>query len=543
MSAQLKASTPVQKFDLIIVGAGFAGLYMLHRARKMGLNARVLEAGAGPGGTWYWNRYPGARCDIESMQYSYQFDDELEQAWNWKEKYASQPEILEYVDHVIERFKLADGIQYNTRVGAAVFDEANGRWTIDSTTGERFVAQFCVMATGCLSSTNLPGFKNKDAFKGPIYHTGQWPHEGVDFTGKRVAIVGTGSSAIQAIPLIAEQAAHLTIFQRTPAFTVPARNRALTEEEITAIKSDYDSLRTRAKQQILAFDIEFNERAASTMTDAEIRAECERRWEMGALNWYGAFADMLTDQRTNDLVSDFLRAKIREVVKDPKTADLLTPRTVFGCKRICADTGYYETFNRPNVTLVDISKQPIQEFTAQGLKVDGTEYVVDAIISATGFDAMTGSLHRIDVRGRRGEKLKDKWAAGPRTYLGLQSAGFPNLFMISGPGSPSVLTCMITSIEQHVEFISDTIGHMHANGIDLCEPTETAENEWVSHVNEVAAGTLLNNCNSWYLGANVPGKPRVFMPYVGFPAYVEKCREVVQSGYAGFDLSGIERAA
>lgn len=536
-------ATTVTKLDLIIVGAGFAGLYMLHRARKSGLSARVLEAGEGAGGTWYWNRYPGARCDIESMQYSYQFDQQLEQEWNWQEKYASQPEILSYVEHVIQRFNLADDIQYDARVASAAFDEKAARWTVATVAGDAFDAQFCVMATGCLSSANLPEFKGKDKFKGPIYHTGKWPHEGVDFTGKRVAIIGTGSSAVQSIPLIAAQAKHLTVFQRTPAFTVPAQNRPLDQQEIADVKANYAALRERAKSQILAFDIDFNPRTASEMTDAEVHAELERRWEMGALNWYGAFADMLIDARTNEIVSDFLRAKISGVVKDPVKAALLTPNTIFGCKRICADTDYFETFNRENVSLVDISKSPVEEFTERGLKVKGLEHTVDAIISATGFDAMTGSLNRIDIRGRQGARLKDKWSAGPRTYLGLQSAGFPNLFMISGPGSPSVLTCMITSIEQHVEFITDAIAHLRANGLALIEATENAENDWVEHVNAVAGGTLLNGCNSWYLGANVPGKPRVFMPYVGFPAYAEKCREVVSHNYSGFALGSSQRAA
>ncbi|MBI4692431.1 MAG: NAD(P)/FAD-dependent oxidoreductase [Gammaproteobacteria bacterium] len=536
MATDRAAAQAPRSLDMIIVGAGFAGLYMLHKARRMGLDARVLEAGSGAGGTWYWNRYPGARCDIESMQYSYQFDEALEQEWHWSEKYAAQPELLEYVEHVIQRFGLAEAIQYDTRVEAAHFDETANRWRVRASTGEEFSARYCVMATGCLSSANVPHFENKELFQGPIYHTGQWPHEGVDFTGLRVGVIGTGSSAIQAIPIIAEQAAELTVFQRTPAFTVPARNRPLTDEEEAAIKADYPSLRARAKQQILAFDIQFNERRGSEVGAEEIRAECERRWEMGALNWYGAFADLLTDPHTNEIVSDWVRGRIAEIVKDPATAQLLTPKTIFGCKRICADTGYYETFNRANVTLVDVSEKPIEEFTARGLVVDGREYAFDAIVSATGFDAMTGSLNRIDIRGRAGQPLREKWAAGPRTYLGLQAAGFPNLFMISGPGSPSVLTCMMTSIEQHVEFIADVVEHLGSNGLVSIEPTVVAEDQWVEHVNEVAGGTLLNGCNSWYLGANVPGKPRVFMPYVGFPAYAEKCRQIVAAGYEGFAL-------
>ncbi len=524
-------------FDAVVVGAGFAGLYMLHRLRSAGLRARVVEAASGPGGTWFWNRYPGARCDIESMQYSYQFSTALEQEWNWSERYASQPEILKYVEHVIERFQLSDDIQFNTRVKSAVYDESAARWTVTTASGEILTSQFCIMATGCLSSTNLPDFKGLDAFKGPQYHTGQWPSDGVDFTGKRVAVIGTGSSAVQSIPLIAEQAAELLVFQRTPNYSIPAFNAPLSEDERNRIKANYGALREAGKQQILAYDIEYNPQLAANASPAEIRAECEKRWRLGGLYFYGAFADMLIDEKVNRTVADFVREKIREKVSDPTVADLLTPQAIFGCKRICADTNYFETFNRANVKLIDVSEIPIAGMTALGVQVGDQEYAVDAIVFATGFDAMTGSLNRIDIRGKSGEKLVDKWSAGPRTYLGLSTAGFPNLFTISGPGSPSVLTCMITSIEQHVEFIGDCIDHMRTAGLREIEPTVEAEEAWVSHVNDVAASTLFNSCNSWYLGANVPGKKRIFMPYIGFPPYVEKCNEVVANGYEGFTLS------
>ena len=529
-------SAPIKQLDVVIVGSGFAGLYMLHTARQLGLKARVLEGGSGPGGTWFWNRYPGARCDIESMQYSFQFDRDLQQEWEWSERYAAQPEILAYIDHVIERFDLAGDIQFNSRVESAIFDEVNGRWIVETSSGETFSSTFCVMATGCLSAANMPDIKGRETFSGPVYHTGQWPQGGVDFSGVKVAVVGTGSSAIQTIPLVAEQAAQLTVFQRTPSFTVPARNRALTQAEKDEIKANYDDYRALGKSQDLAWDAAPNENAASDLSDAEIVAECERRWEMGALYWYGAFSDLLTDQKTNDIVAQFVRGKVREMVKDPKVADILAPDSVFGCKRVCADTNYYATYNRDNVSLVDISSTPIDEITSDGIRVEETSYEFDAIIFATGFDAMTGSLNKIDIRGRSGLKLKDKWAAGPRTYLGLQTAGFPNLFTISGPGSPSVLTCMVTSIEQHVEFIRDAIVYMREHDMKYIEATAEAEDAWVDHVNEVAGSTLLNNCNSWYLGANVPGKPRVFMPYLGFPAYAAKCEEIAEQGYEGFVL-------
>ncbi len=536
MTTDTKHPSVGTDYDAVVVGAGFAGLYMLHRLRKSGLKVRVLEAGNGPGGTWFWNRYPGARCDIESMQYSYQFSPELEQEWNWSERYAAQPEILRYVEHVIERFNLRDDIQFDTRVESAVFDEQSAVWKVRTDQGQTLTAQFCIMATGCLSSTNLPHFKGMESFKGATYHTGQWPQEGVDFSGLRVAVVGTGSSAVQSIPIIAEQCRHLTVFQRTPNYSIPAYNAPLTDEERNRIKTNYPAIREFGKQQFLAYDLQMNDKLAANATPEEIRAECEKRWKLGGLYFYGAFADLLMDEQVNQTLADFVREKIREKVNDPVVADLLTPKAIFGCKRICADTNYFETFNRDNVLLVDVSKEPIAGITTTGVRVGERVYEVDAIVFATGFDAMTGALNRIDIRGRGNLALREKWAEGPRTYLGLTTAGFPNLFTISGPGSPSVLTCMITSIEQHVEFIGDTVDHLRAKQLRLIEATEDAEEAWVSHVNDVAAGTLLNSCNSWYLGANIPGKRRVFMPYVGFPPYVEKCNQVVANDYEGFRL-------
>jgi cyclohexanone monooxygenase len=529
--------TPTQTLDAIVVGAGFAGLYMLHRLRQLGFSARVIEAGSGAGGTWFWNRYPGARVDVESMQYSYQFSEELQQEWQWSERYAPQAELLAYINHVVERFDLARDIQFNTRVVSTVFDEASQRWQVTTNGNDRFSAKFCIMATGCLSAANKPDIKGMDSFKGPIYHTGEWPHEGVDFTGKRVGIIGTGSSAIQAIPEIAKQAAHLTVFQRTPTFSVPARNAPLDPEYVENVKRNYAALRTTAKQQFNACDVQFNEKAATEMSAEEIKAELDRRWAMGGLNFYGGFADLLVNKHTNDMVADFVREKIAQKVKNPETAALLTPKVVFGCKRLCADTNYFETYNRDNVSLVDISTTPIEAITPEGLTVAGKTYAFDALVFATGFDAMTGSLNKIDIRGIGDKTLKEKWSAGPRTYLGLCSAGFPNLFTISGPGSPSVFTNMVTSIEQHVEYIGDILAYMARHQLSTIEATKEAEDAWVDHVNEVAAGTLVNSCSSWYLGANVPGKQRVFMPYIGgFPPYVEKCNEVASKGYEGFAL-------
>jgi cation diffusion facilitator CzcD-associated flavoprotein CzcO len=525
-------------FDAVIVGAGFAGLYMLYRLRKLGFSARVCEAGSGVGGTWFWNRYPGARCDVESMEYSYQFSDELQQQWEWTERYAAQPEILRYADHVAEKFDLRRDIQFDTRVEAAVFDEATGRWRIRTGDGAELTARYCVMATGCLSSANIPNLAGLDTFRGRWYHTGHWPHERVDFTGLRVGVIGTGSSAIQSIPIIAEEAEHLYVFQRTPNYAVPARNAPLDPHVRRAIKADYAGLRQRAKQMRNGIQYPVNEAAALEATEEERQREYEFRWERGGLSFLGSFSDLLVDRQANDTAAEFIRAKIREMVHDPAVAAALSPRNTFGCKRLCIDTGYYETFNRPNVTLIDVNRAPIEGVTPEGLIAGGETYPVDAIVFATGFDAMTGALRKIDIRGRSGKRLNDKWAEGPRSYLGVAVAEFPNLFTITGPGSPSVLTNMLPSIEQHVEWIADCMLYARERGRGCIEPTPAAEHEWVAHVNEVADGTLFPSCNSWYVGANIPGKPRVFMPYIGgFPRYVEACRQIAADGYRGFALT------
>jgi cyclohexanone monooxygenase len=523
-------------FDVLIVGAGFAGLYALYRLRGLGLSVRVFEAGSGIGGTWFWNRYPGARCDIESMEYSYQFSEALQQEWEWTERYATQPEILRYIEHVADRFDLRRDVELDTRVEAATFDEATGRWTVDTDDGRRTTGRFCIMATGCLSSPNQPDFVGLERFEGEIHHTGLWPHEGVDFRGRTVGVIGTGSSAIQSIPLIAEEAARLYVFQRTPNYSVPAHNAPLDPEVQRRIKADYPAFRQRNSQMGFGLDTRENETLALEVGEEERRREYEARWAAGGLPFLGAFGDLPIEQAANDTAGEFLRGKIREIVRDPQVAELLCPQQVVGCKRLCVDTGYFEAFNRPNVTLVDVSAAPIEEITARGPRTGGHEYAVDAIVFATGFDAMTGALQKIDIRGREGLPLRKKWEAGPRTYLGLGMAGFPNLFTITGPGSPSVLSNMLPSIEQHVNWIAECIAHLREEGLGRIEATLEAEDAWVAHVNEVAGETLYTTCNSWYLGANVPGKPRVFMPYLGFPPYVEKCQEVAAKGYEGFAL-------
>jgi len=526
-------------FDTVIVGAGFAGMYMLHRLRGLGLRARVFEMGDGVGGTWYWNRYPGARCDVESVQYSYQFDDALQQEWDWTERYATQPEILQYANHVADRYDLRRDIRFATMVTSATYDEATHRWTVtakdnhgDTTT---VTAQFVVMATGCLSTTNKPKITGLEDFAGEVYHTGEWPHHPVDFTGKVVGIVGTGSSAIQSVPIVAGQAKHLYVFQRTPNYAVPAHNMPLTPEQKRAVKKNYGALRTRAKASFTGVAFDFNRIPARSVSAEERTAEFERRWAFGGLPFMGAFNDILFDDVANEAAGEFVRDKIRSIVRDPALAEKLTPRDVFGCKRLCVDSGYYETFNRDNVTLVDIRESGIERVTARGVKANGVEVPLDALILATGFDAMTGSLLRVDFRGRGGLPLREKWAGGPRTYLGLMTEHFPNLFTITGPGSPSVLASMIQTIEQHVDWIVDCMTWMRRQGIAAIEPVTAAEDQWVEHVNEVAGKNLRSTCNSWYVGANVPGKPRVFMPYIGgFPNYVDKCNDVAAKGYEGF---------
>ncbi len=530
--------------DVVIVGAGFAGLYMVHRALSMGMTAVVLEAGGGVGGTWYWNRYPGARCDVESLQYSYQFSDQLQQEWQWSERYAGQAEILSYLDHVADRFDLRCHIRLGTRVQRAVFDEVSDHWTVVSDDGSEFSARYLVMATGCLSSANIPAFPGLDTFEGATYHTGKWPHEPVDFTGRKVGVVGTGSSGIQSIPAIARQARELVVFQRTAAYSVPAHNRPLDDEEQRAVKADYAAFRQENSQQPFAIGSlqPLTDTSALDAGPGDRIRVYQERWEHGGLSFMGAFNDLFLDRGANATAAEFVRAKIHEIVIDPDVAERLTPTTVIGCKRLCVDTGYYDTFNRDNVELIDVGRSPIDEITPRGPRIGGRIVELDDLVFATGFDAMTGALSRIEIAGRGGRSLGEAWSEGPRTYLGLAVAGFPNLFTITGPGSPSVLTNMVVSIEHHVEWIAACLDYLRDHGYRTIEADNNAQDAWVTYVNDVAGFTLFPSCNSWYLGANVPGKPRVFMPLVGFPPYVEHCDAVASKDYEGFVMSpGPER--
>ena len=537
-------TTAAKTYDVVVVGAGFAGMYMLHRLRGMGLSVRVYEQGGDVGGTWYWNRYPGARCDVESMQYSYSFSDELQQEWNWSERYAPQPEILKYANHVADRFNLRSDIQLDTRVDRAAFDESANVWSVTTSGGTTVTAQYVVLATGCLSNARMPDIKGLAGFKGKVYHTGHWPHQRIDFTGQRVGVIGTGSSAIQSVPVIAEQARHLTVFQRTANFSIPARNAALKPEERESFRSNYPEIRRIAREETKNGIVqELPDRGALDDGDNERRAKYETRWTRGGLTFMGVYNNLALDKAANDTAANFVRGKIAEIVRDPETAKLLQPNNhPIGSKRICIDSDYFAAFNRPNVTLVDIKSSPIEEITANAVRTGGKDYEVDALVLATGFDAMTGSVAKIDIRGRQGQTLNQKWAAGPRTYLGVMSAGFPNLFIITGPGSPSVLSNMIVSIEQHVDWIADCIGYMRDRDLVAMEAKKDAEDNWVDHVNEVAHGTLYPQANSWYMGANIPGKPQIFMPYIGgVAAYRQICNDVAAKGYEGFAMTSVER--
>ena len=526
--------------DAVVVGAGFSGMYMLQRLREQGFTVQVYEAAADVGGTWYWNRYPGCRCDVESMEYSYSFDKELEQEWDWTERYATQPEILSYAGHVADRYDLRPHIQFETRVTSAVYDEAEQRWSISTDRGDEVSAQFFVLAVGCLSASKTPEIPGLERYQGNWYHTGHWPHEGVDFTGQRVGVIGTGSSGIQSIPIIAEQADQLTVFQRTPNYSLPAKNAPLDPEYVRELKASYPAHRQEARESGFGIPNPLPEKSALEV-DPDERLETYRQgFEKGSLvGMMLAYNDLLTNKEANDTAAEYVRSRIREIVADPEVAENLSPRDhPIATKRPCLDTNYYATYNRPNVTLVNLRTTPLVEITEKGLRTAEQEYEFDSIVFATGFDAMTGALVAFPIEGRDGLLLRDKWAAGPRTNLGVSTAGFPNMFIITGPGSPSVLSNMMVSIEQHVEWIGDCLAHLRDEGKAAIEATQEAEDYWVDHVNEVGNTTLYPTANSWYMGSNVAGKPRVFMPYIGgVGVYRQICDDVAAKGYEGFTIT------
>jgi cyclohexanone monooxygenase len=548
--------------DVLIVGAGFAGMYAVHRFRELGLSVKALEAGSDVGGTWYWNRYPGARCDVPSLEYSYGFSRELEQEWDWPEVFSAQEDILRYANYVADRLDLRRDMQFNTRIANIEWQDATQRWRLTSEAGETFEAPFCVMATGCLSVPVEPKIPGAERFRGAVYHTGRWPHEPVDLGGKRVGVFGTGSSGVQTIPELARQAAHLTVFQRTPVYTVPANRKRMRAAVQQEFRDNYGLIREMQQKNqggISNFrprkSVRRGDRVAadvtrpsdiSTPSDAAVpnrlldltpdqRAQVMERFGLGALL---AFRDVYTSTEANETANALYRDTVRSIIRDPETAEHLLPKNYgLGCKRQVLDRDYYDTFNRANVTLVDLSATPVETITESGVRTSSTHHELDVLVYATGFDAMTGALLRANIRGRAGKRLNDQWRDGPVTYLGLQMSGFPNLFTVTGPGSPSVLCNMIVAIEQHVNWIGDCINHMRGHGLATIEPRPESEQQWIAHVNEVAEGTMFTapSCNSWYLGANIPGKPRIFMPYVGgYPRYRERCEQEASAGYPGF---------
>lgn len=524
--------------DVVVVGAGFAGLYALHKLRSNGLRVRVFEAGPDVGGTWYFNRYPGARCDVESVDYCYSFSDALQREWDWSEKYATQPEILAYINWVADRLDLRRDITLNARVNSAVLDEAQLRWTVTTETGERVTARFCVMATGPLSAAMTPPFPGLDTFAGQVYHTAAWPHEPVDFTGKRVAVIGTGSSGIQSIPIIAEAASQLYVFQRTPNYSVPAGNRPLSDSDRAEVKAHYAERRRMSWRSGGGSPHVAHPKLTMEATPEERREAFEKRWELGGVLFSKTFADQMIDPVANEEARKFYEEKVRAVIDDPVLADLLIPNDhPIGTKRICTDSNYFQTFNRPNVKLISVRKTPIMSIDATGINTTDAHYDLDAIVLATGFDAMTGALAKIDIVGRDGRRLSDDWSGGPRTYLGLGVDGFPNLFLVSGPGAPAVLANMVLHAEANVNWIADCIAYLDAHDYTAVEATTDAVDDWGAECARRADATLFTKADSWYLGANVPGKPRVFMLFVGgFGVYLDICAEVANAGYKGFSL-------
>lgn len=524
--------------DVLIVGAGFAGMYMLYLARRLGLSAVVLETASGVGGTWYWNRYPGARCDVESMQYSYSFSEELQQEWRWTERYASQPEILAYANYVAKKFDLLRDVQFNTRVISAAFQEEDSRWLVSTVRGARYRARWCVMATGCLSAAQTPNIPGLDTFKGQIYHTGNWPHEAISLAGQNVGVIGTGSSGIQVIPEIAAQAKHLYVFQRTPNFSIPARNKPMDADYENSWKKSYTERREKARSMPAGILCDLGYRSALAVSSEERLQEYESRWAAGGTGFTAAFSDLLRNAEANGTAAEFVREKIRKVVENPTVAELLVPVDhPIGAKRTCADTKYFETFNRENVTLVDLRANPICGISPEGITAGSDFYELGSLVLATGFDAMTGALGKIDIVGWGGLTLKEKWRDGPSTFLGLMSAGFPNLFIVTGPGSPSVLANVIVAIEDNVKWIAECITHLVGVGAEYIEADASAEGKWMEQVSKAAEGTLYTQAKSWYLGVNIPGKRAVFMPYVGgVPTYQKICDEVAAAGYRGFNI-------
>ncbi len=520
--------------DVVIVGAGFAGMYAMHLLRERGLDVVGLEAAPEVGGTWYWNRYPGARCDVVSSEYSYSFDAAIEQEWRWSEKYATQPEIFAYLRFVADRLDLRRSFRFETRVDSARW--VGDRWIVTAIDGAQWTARYCIMAVGCLSLPRRPDFAGMSDFEGEIYHTGLWPEVAPDLAGKRVGVIGTGSSGIQIIPMLAEQAGELLVFQRTAHYALPAGNRPVSEEEDARVKADYPRIRKVAKYSGNGQSIYPDAVSSALEIPEPVRtAAYAAAWDHGSTLLTRLYTDLLTSHEANETAAKYVRERVRARIEDPAIAELLVPKDYpIATKRVCLESGYYETFNRPDVRLVDVKSDPIERLTRSGIKTVSAEYPLDVVVFATGYDAITGALLAIDIVGEDGLSLRDEWVAGPRTYLGIAVAGFPNLFTVTGPGSPSVLSNVVTSIEQHVELIVELLDDMARRGRHRVEAERSVQDAWVERVNSLAAGTLLMEGNSWYMGANVPGKPQVFMPFAGgVGAYRRICEEVVEDGYRG----------
>jgi cation diffusion facilitator CzcD-associated flavoprotein CzcO len=522
--------------EVIVVGAGFGGVYAVHRLLRDGRDVRCLEAAADVGGVWYHNRYPGARCDILSIDYSYSFSKELQDEWNWSERYAPQEEILRYIQHVVDRFDLRRFIVFENRVIAMQRDDATGLWSLRTDTGRTYTARFVVMATGPLSLPRDPHFPGFADFQGEVHRTSRWPHQPISFEGKRVGVIGTGSSGVQSIPEIAKTAAHLTVFQRTPVFAVPARNARLSPDDLAAVRARYAEYRQELKSGFAGNYMKTTGKKAAEFTAAEQRHILDALWQEGGLGIASIFTDVLTDELSNRVVADYVRERIREQIKDPGLAEKLQPRTYpIATKRPCVESGYYAAFNQPNVALVDLRETPIERVTARGIQTSDKHHDLDMIVLATGFDAVTGALKAIDPVNSQGRHLVDEWAEGPRTYLGLAVAGFPNLFMVAGPGGTSVLGNVVAVAEAGVDWIAACITWLYAHGYDTIEATSQAQDAWTDHVAEVGRYTLFPKADSWYMGANVPGKKRMLLAYIGgFSNYVGKCNEVAAQDYAGF---------
>lgn len=535
----MRTSLPTE-LDVLVVGAGFSGLYSLHRLRTLGRSVHVIEADDDLGGVWYRNRYPGARCDIESVDYCYSFDTSIVQDWTWSERYPAQPEILRYLNFVADRLNLRDGITFSTKVTELHWDATTARWNVKTDHGEHLVARHVIMASGQLSKPQLPDIEGIAGFTGELVHTGDWPRDGVELSGKQVGVIGTGSSGVQTVPQVAKQATHTFVFQRTAHYAVPARNHPLDPDFVADLKERFQDYRELARHHPGGTHRKIGTESALDVDPAALEETFHQHWDRGGPDILAAYRDFRTDEKAAETAGAFIRERIREIVKDPETAERLCPKGYpFGSKRLVLEIGYYETFNRDNVSLVDVKDDPIARVEGREVVLrSGRRYQLDVLVLATGFDALTGALFDIDIRGVGGQRLPDAWADGPQTYIGVATHGFPNLYIVAGAGSPSVLSNVVVSIEQHVEWISDFIQWQLEQGYSSAEPELDAQERWTQEVYDVAAPTLFMKGNSWYVGANVPNKPRVFALYLGGVGhYRDVCDQVAANNYSGFKLS------